>query len=232
MSDRKATDILVSIEAKLESLINYQKSQDLNNKILSNKLNNLLSMLNTSSTNIDVQTKPPAAHQIKIEAADLAPNKNIKIYSDNNIPVDPSPNGVRRTSRPESENNKFTPPSNQSDNIKEDNFINYPEIKEEKFIPPKLSETRNAQITQRVIDKNNKSIFLAEVEIKSIKDDSLVAKTRTNSLGKWIATLPVGDYKVGIKKRETSGKQKIEIFQDLNIDGNKTLIELNDLIVK
>lgn len=241
MSDnsRKATDVLISIESKLETLINQQRSQELNNKILSNKISSLIELFNSNnppSVNPNVSSiqqvsdKPKAQPKINIEAADLSPNaKNIKVSSSPNLSVESNPVGIRRSSRDEPENSKAI------ENVRNEpveQFINYPEVKQEKFVAPKLSEGTSVQITQRVVDKSNKSLFLAEVEIKSLSDNTIVAKTRTNSLGKWMTTLPVGDYRVSISKRETNNKSKVEVFQDLNVDGRKNLIQLNDLIIK
>lgn len=234
---RKATDVLISLEAKIDLLLNYYRSQDLNIKILSNKLNLLSEQLAKS---------PPAndAPKIKIEAADfvipVAKNnqtKDVHVSSDFNITVESAPDGNRRTSREIDEHDMMNHPLNKASNkliSKKEPLetINYPQVKEEKFVPPKLEGVDSVQLVQRVINKNNGSVFLAEVEIKSNKDGNIVHKTRTNGVGKWFGTLPPGEYKVTIKKKNASGRENIEISQNINVDGSKSLVELSDICIK
>jgi hypothetical protein len=229
MSDeeRKATDVLLSIESKLEALLNHHRTQELNLKILSNKFNSL--MENISSQLSDIK-KPVLQPKITVEAADVATSKNIPISSNFHLNSDSSPIGFRRTSRPETFEEKNLQPEALNKKI-ELKFDNEKEKENTPLIPPKLSDSTIAQITQRIIDKNQKSIFLAEIEVKS-EDGTTVHKTRTNSIGKWNATLPPGKYRVSASKRETSNKQKVEIFQDIEIDGSKSMMQLPDLIVK
>ena len=229
MSDeeRKATDVLLSIESKLESLLNHHRTQELNLKILSNKFNSLMENITSQLSDIKKPTPQP---KITIEAADVANSKNIPINSNFNLISDSNPIGFRRTSRPETfeERNSQPETTNQKIELKLDN---QKEKENTPLISPKLSDSVIAQVTQRIIDKNQKSIFLAEIEVKS-EDGTTVHKTRTNSIGKWNATLPPGKYRVSASKRETSNKQKVEIFQDIEIDGNKNMMQLPDLIVK
>lgn len=232
-NDRKATDVLLSIESKLESLLNHHRTQELNLKILSNKFNSLIENIpKYFNDHKQSMTRP----QIKIEAADVSPvSKNIPISSDFNLSTDSDPVGFRRTSRPETFEERESPALKETREsaiqkvVK--NFENTKQQENTPHLPPKLSEGLISQITQRIVDKNQKSIFLAEVEIKSLEGE-LIHKTRTNSIGKWNATLPPGKYRVSASKRESSSKQKIEIFQDVEIDGSKSMMSLPDLIVK
>jgi hypothetical protein len=109
---------------------------------------------------------------------------------------------------------------------------NSPIVKEEKFVPPKLSEVSSVQVVQRILNKNNSSVFLAEVEVKSITDGNIVHKTRTNGIGKWVGTLGPGNYRVTVRKKGSANKDSLEVSQDINIDGFKSLVELPDLQIK
>jgi hypothetical protein len=230
MSDeeRKATDVLLSIESKLEALLNHHRTQELNLKILSNKFNSLIDNIPKYLAENKFNIAQP---QIKIEVADVSPiptkGKSLNLLTDSD------PIGFRRTSRPETFEDKNKQSDSRESSIQKvvQNFEHANQKENIPHIPPKLNEGAISQITQRIIDKNQKSIFLAEVEIKS-PEGSIVHKTRTNSVGKWNATLPVGKYRVSISKRETSNKQKLEIFQDIEVDGNKSSIQLSDLIIK
>ncbi len=206
---RKATDVLISIESKLEALLNYHKSQDLNLKILSNKLNSLTEALPKALENI--KEKPPSPKFI-VEMAD-SPHVE-KISSEKNLQIETSPTGIRRTSR----------------DFQEDNFTDYDQKVETKKIAP-IADGKIVQVTQRVVDKNQKSIFLADVEIKNVNGE-VVQKIKTNSVGKWSTNLEPGQYRVNVYKRENASRQKINISQDISVDSVKSIQILSDLIVK
>jgi len=211
---RKATDVLISIESKLESLLNHHKSQDLNLKILSNKLNTLVDALPKL---IEATKEKPAPPKFTVEIADSAPQLT-KINSDSNIKLEVTPQSDRRASR-------------DSD----DYFRDYDDkslVIEKKIEAPVNKVTdKIVQVTQRIIDKNQKSIFLADVEIKSLGGD-FSQKAKTNSVGKWSANLSPGQYRVSISKRESNTRQKIDVTQDISVDENKSIQILSDLIVK
>jgi len=87
-------------------------------------------------------------------------------------------------------------------------------------------------VMQRIVDKNGKSVFLADVEIIQTENMQTVTKTRTNGAGKWMASLPIGQYRVFVRKRESLNKEKLEIVQDIQVDGSKSPFELQTMIIK
>lgn len=237
---RKATEILSDLEGKIDYLIAYTKTQDHSIKILSNKLNEILSKNNTY-----VPIQPPP--QFKIESVDTSgqlqkikeidSDKQIPISSEFNLPIENSPKGFRRTSRPETyagddqflekpqtKQNKITP---KSEVIVPQNFID----KKNEPVPPiqKSELMQNAvPVSQRVVDKNGKSVFLADVEIIDLSTNTNICKTRTSGTGKWVAALGVGNYKILIRKRESLTKQSIESIQEINVDGATSPYELKN----
>jgi hypothetical protein len=95
-----------------------------------------------------------------------------------------------------------------------------------------LMEQGQIPVTQRCVDKNGKSIFLADVEILDMATMQTIFKTRTNGTGKWMASLGIGAYRVTIRKRESVSKEKIESVQDIQVDGSSSRLELPMLIIK
>lgn len=233
--DRKATDILLSIESKLESLLNHHRTQELNLKILSNKFNSLIDSIPklNSEKNLLPQQK------IMIEAVDVAAAKSVPTNSINNMSIMTEPTGSRRISRQEED--IFIERGNDAQQNRESMIQKtvkaVSQLKDEsvqkpsQLVHPNLNEETAIQLTQRLIDKNSKSIFLAEVEIKD-NNDVTVHKTRTNSVGKWNATLPPGNYRIISRKQDKSSKQKIEVLQDLQLDGSQRSVNLQDFIIK
>lgn len=236
---RKATDVLLDLESKIDVLTNLVKSQKLTQEILSNKLNIALELLekNSIENKVSLSEKP----KFTIEASDN--EKNILINSDFNLLTESEPKGFRRTSRPET----YSKPSIQ----KNKNVVEKPA--EVIFNPPNLETFNNEPLTsnksegdiskkeilqspiivsQRIVDANGKSVFLAEVEVKKSDTLELVSKTRTGATGKWSIPLNTGIYKLFIKKRDLKTKEVVTTSQDLIVDGNNSLLTLDTLIIK
>lgn len=98
---RKATDILLEMEAKLDIALSIMRTQDLNIKILSNKVNALQAALDK---------RPAEAPKIVVEAVQTqkifptqvqAPDNHVMVTPDDKLPLESEPLGFRRTSRPE-----------------------------------------------------------------------------------------------------------------------------------
>ena len=226
---RKASDILLDLESKIDVLLGIVRIQELNIKILSNKINDLINQ--NGITKLEV--KQPSVEAVYNNQNKLT-EKQIPIAAEFNLEVEKSPNGFRRTSRPETfdhEQNqekvsakKILPKSEivvpKKQNLNQENTTN--NIDE--------NNTSKIQVTQRVVDKTNKSVFLAEVEIINIETGIVISKTRTNGAGKWAASLPLGKYKIVLNKNMS--KEKIEVVQNIIVDGSVSKLELQTLIIK
>lgn len=241
MSDepRKATDVLLELESKIDLLLSIVRSQDLNIKVLSNKLNGFISSKPTSPV--------VTAEAVNTTKFSMVPEPQIQIpiSSEDQLQVDNSPLGFRRTSRPET--------YSTSTNINKPAETKYPmQLPKAEVIVPKAVTNTNPTVDspsnnkvetsttphvnsipvkQRVVDKNGKSIFLADVEVISASGEK-ITKTRTNGTGKWMASLVPGIYKVILSKRESLTKEKIELIQEINVDGKTTPFELPALLFK
>lgn len=234
---RKATDILLAVEAKLDQLIHLVRSQDLNIKIISNKLNNLIEEVHSFSE----EDAPPDVSYNNVQP--FLPEK-VSISPDFVIPMEISPTGFRRTSRPET----FSSVNNNEVIFKEIPEKKLPET--ELLFNPKKQINKNADaqvknvsstaqqtnskkpVVQRVVDENGKSVFLAAVEIFNAQSNALEHATRTNQVGKWQANLLPGKYKVTVKKQESLSKKKIDITQQVEVNSLAEIQEIPALICK
>ncbi len=239
---RKASDLLLEMENKIETLLHLVRSQDLNIKVLSNKLNSLYEKLD----NLNVKQ----ADLPKIEAVDTPlpvstifgdrqmDNRQVMIQASNSIPVEQVPQGFRRTSRPETyAGDDAYLPNNQEQFVEKEAEVvvnKKPPVKEK----PKKKENVNPPdaptipVQQRMVDKNGKSLFLADIEVLNHETGEVIYKTRTNGAGKWMAALVPGKYKVKLKKREALTKEQVDVVQDIVIDGTQSPLELPMVIVK
>lgn len=250
---RKASEVLLDLESKIDSLIGLVKTQDLNIKILSNKLKEIIDNKPVSSpkstiTAVNTAPSPTAASPLE-NFQPVDPERQIPVFAESKLPETNSPQGFRRTARPdtysdgnEQDTPKFpvqiprqAPPGREAVSevvaplppVKQTGSIKGP-IK-----PAKTILVQNAiPVYQRVVDKNGKSIFLADVELTDLSSGDIIHKTRTNGTGKWMASLSIGTYRVSIKKRENVNKPALEAIQDVQVQGDTSPLELQTLIIK
>jgi hypothetical protein len=175
--------------------------------------------------------------------------KSVMISAEDKLPLETSPQGFRRTSRPET----FA-----GDN----SYLKRPEVTESvtKFpmqmpkpppgrsvgetLPVAKPKTDNVAanktassgasvpVMQRIVNNKGKAVFLADVEIIDSSSKEQVFKGRTNGTGKWMASLPVGMYHVKIRKMEPATKERTEVGQDIQVDGSQSPLELQTMIIK
>jgi hypothetical protein len=299
MEPRKATDVLIDIETKVNALLDIVRSQDLVIKVLSNKLNDVMGKLEKrmqaapkfTVEAIQAPVVPPSMPPgfTQLPAGD--PERNIPIAAESRLPETGSPQGFRRNSRPETfagskdhlaepEQDEIKmpvqlpkmPPGRQGMNAppgrgqgsdvatavvppeatqrnNRKNVLAGPTPKGSPFAPPGTPNPMMAQeqnttqpapaqqqgvipIMQRCVDKNGKSIFLADVELTDLSSGQPIFKTRTNGAGKWMASLGIGAYRVVVTKRASANKGMLEAIQDIQVDGSKSPLELPMVIIK
>jgi len=249
---RKASDILLELESKLDIALSLIRSQDLNIKVLSNKLNALQEAM-------DKKSEPTPAPKIVVEAVDSVlpkslqpliqdPTKQIPISGEFKLPIETEPQGFRRTSRPETfagddsylpQNSKYPtqlPKMNaQAPKIKEAEVVvpdmQFTEVPSKEPQPIGNTAVNSVPVEQRVVSAHGKSLFLADVEIVNLSTMTS-SKVRTNANGKWAASLPIGPHRILIKKYEPSTKSFLESSQEIMVDGTESPLQLQTVIIK
>jgi hypothetical protein len=125
---RTATQVILELEAKVDNLTNIVESQNFANKLLSNKLSELIQLvkgMKVSSPGITaeaVNTAPqiPVSPLRNFKPTD--PERQIPIFAADKLPETNKPLGFRRTSRPET----FTGDPNYLDPSKQvQDFVDY-----------------------------------------------------------------------------------------------------------
>jgi hypothetical protein len=243
MEPRKASEVLLELEAKIDTLMSIVRTQDLNIKILSNKVNSLIEKTGQIEAVSPIAQQPTA----RIEAVDLT-KEQISVSPDNILSVEKEPKGFRRTSRPETfagDNTYLNKPDKPiapkfpmqlpkaaeavipQKAFQTTTFTEIPNSGQQSDVPQNL-----IPVIQRVVDKNGKSVFLADVEIINTENLQTISKIKTNGAGKWMVSLLPGEYRVFIRKREAINKDRLEISQVVNVDGNKSPLELQMVILK
>jgi hypothetical protein len=240
---RKASDVLLEIEGKVNALVGLMNTIELNQRIINNKLTDLLA---------EKGKEPP---KFTVESINTLPPhldpRNVPILAEDTLPQEDIPKGFRRTSRPETfagDNARLTRPKSSEEMIKFP--VQIPRgNKAEVIVPtqigtptsPPATQTENISqrptksgipVMQRMVDGTGKSLFLADVSIIDNTSMETVFKTRTNGTGKWMASLPVGEYTVVMSKRNATTKEPVENRQTIQVDGTKSPLELLTCIIK
>lgn len=228
--ERTAVDVLLAVEQRVDAVLHKQNSLDLINKINSTKMTQIETKLDHI---IDLINSVPDENGFTMAPENnphsLATAPPMKIADEYNPPIpmtnETAPVGIRRTSRGE----PFSAPHQQKN-------IPTPSIPTPQMKPPKSLEqpqetnTGSRIVEQRIVDRNSKAIFKADVEVVDANGIT-VSKTQTSIMGKWNATLAPGKYRVHINKLDAATKGKIQVSQDLMVDG-KTPKELPMMVIK
>lgn len=241
---RKATDVLLELEKKLELVLGFLRTQDLTIKLLSNRVNEL---------SVELSKFSPDTPKPTVEAVNVVnntqvnpPNHSQMVVAANNLPLEQNPKGFPRTSRPETysgDNTYLNPPKMPMQMTKPPPKaeVVVPDVamQQEKLKPPpkqpgvpKPQSGSTINVEQRIVNREGKSVFLADVEVFNIDSGEKVYKSRTNGTGKWVAPLPIGKYRVVVRKREPVTKANLEINQEVVVDGSESPLRLQMMIFK
>jgi hypothetical protein len=210
---RKASDILLSIESKMNSLIKAMSVYDLNVKLILSRVNVVYAYI----------------EQLKAEA-ELPPDQDapIAVLAEAAIQLSTEPSKDRRMGRvgvpvqiPQVQQERPIPQTQQP--------VQVPQSDKKANTP--TSPDRKVPVVQQLKYNNGGDVFMAEVSIAN-QDNELVHKTKTNAIGKWQAHLKPGKYYVSVVKTDTTTKKKIEALQELIIPNSNDTVNLPPAIIK
>jgi hypothetical protein len=207
---RKASDILLGVEDRVNTLIKIMSVYDMNTKLLLERVNFIYSYIKQVQALDEAQlTSPPAS---------LFPEP-IQASSEHIITEEQNPIGHRRTPRSDFFNNAESMPSTVATPLQQ-------------IAQDQLSD-KKVPVIQRVTDGKGKDLFMAEVIIFD-EQKQVVVKTKTNAAGKWQAYLRPGKYNVSIVKTDTATKNEIKADQNINIVGSNisTITTLPAVVIK
>lgn len=199
MEERKATDVILDMEKKLDHIVKQLEVLDLNFKLILNKLNQpppkpFFKPPSIESVDVPVSASQPKHQQsLKSKLQIALENAEKNDPGDDQIPVENNLVGVKRTA---------------------------------KYIP----EERKVPVQQRVTYSDTKSVTSANVEIYDT-NNTLVRQVKTNQAGKWMTSLPPGNYSVKVTKFQTNIKPKVESVFSISVTESDSGVELETKIV-
>jgi len=223
---RKASDILLELEATLAKVLGYVHNMDMNIKTISNRLNML------EKTSVSPKWSPPSMTQPQAPQAETKPTTKAQMPG-----LKPGVQlGPQRT--------MIATPKGQQISTTEENEDNFTFVNDEQLEidtqpigqrrgtrteEPNPNSERKMPVQQRIIYPDGKNVCLANVEIFQTNNKgelNLIKKIRTNSAGKWAVALASGKYLVSISKIGTSTKPNVDVSYSIDIPVSNAPLEL------
>jgi hypothetical protein len=200
---RKASDILLQLEEKIDKLTKIVSVYDINVKLILDRVNKIYAYIEAIPED---NSAPPSPQQ-----------ETYQISADNIMTEVEDQVGHRRTARVES----YIP----SPPISPQPAPEITSFNSDKKVPVTQRVT--------LVDGNGavKDLFMAEVSILN-ENNEVLFKTKTNAAGKWQAHLKSGNYTVKLVKTDTATKKKIEAIQEIVVNDSNTTITLPTATIK
>lgn len=216
--ERKATDILLSIEADVKEILGYVRNSDLKDKIILERLRLL--------TETKLQSAPKPNLFGFVEKEDPHTGEPFFVREPKTPDAQPKPSVFESTPLKDKIRKAMEEASKAQDDVQ------FTELSAETTQSGKRRGTRvqtNAEkqisVQQRVVDAESKNIFMAKVEIFD-ESNTPVKQTKTNQAGKWFAQLLPGNYQVVLSKAGTATKPAISITYDVEVPDQDSNFEL------
>jgi hypothetical protein len=219
MTTRNASDVILSLETKIDQLLNIVISQDLIIKNLSNKHNEIIRRLDSLANRPTVVSSEPLVQTAKIPT----PPDNSPAYRRGGRDLIPTP--------------AQQPPA-QTQNVSQ--AVPQPEIvvpMQPPVVPTDEPDTfieegpQKFPVTQKIVNDKKKPIFPVGVEIFN-EAGQIYAKVKTNVTGKWMAQLPIGGYRIVTTALLVDQPGPRTNTQLITVDGKKSPQQLPELVVK
>jgi len=206
MSERKASDVLLSIEQTLNEILSHLRNQDMLLKNIANRIKN--------------NPQPQKEEALFKDADELKINSSVKKLPGLKDGVFVSANQVGGVA--------------QTDFTKELNQLNG-KIKENKsIVPNKVNQHIVVPVQQKVIFADGKPITMASVELLVNDNGNLVSykKIKTNATGKWTLNLPAGEYVVKVFKNRNFNNEEVRIETAIIVPQSNDPVQLETIQAK
>lgn len=213
---RKATDVLLAIENKVDMLQKLVFNQDMLLKLVADRTNKIFSYIEelkqeyvqSQNQGTSESEEDPRIINVSDEHA-ISESKLPNVSSVRAARTSPSSGALSQPiSAITNQTPKDTSPQEQED----------------------FGSDKKVPTIQRVSDHTGKDLFMATVVI-SDENGKEVHKTKTNAMGKWQAILKPGKYMVKITKTDNATKKLLESNQNIIVKNSNSPITLPVVII-
>lgn len=214
---RKASDILLALETKVETLMKLVYNQDMLLKLIADRTNKMYSYIDE----LQKEYKEAQIQNSQDDDEDQDDQKIINISNEHQITEAKERVGQSRIV-PRAGPNAPMPPQSP--------ILAIPNQQP----APKPQQTpgndKKVPVMQRVSDHTGKDIYMATVVITD-ESGHEIHKTKTNAVGKWQAQLKPAPYNIKITKTDTATKKVLETIQKITVNNSNTMITLPVVIM-
>lgn len=228
VEDRKASEVLLDLENAVRTLTGLANNTDHNVKLLMDRISRLEQLVVSSPSAPREQPKVLSAQPITVP-------QQSPVYDEKRQVVRASRPHVSAESPDISPAAKFIGSPVEEQPYELDNY-GQPELMEEVVHkgtrrdlrqPADNSQSKKVAVSQRILFPDGKPMFLAGVEV-SDGEGNTIARTRTNTQGRWLAPLEAGEYTVHIVKRISpdSKRPPVELKFQVQIPPSSSPVEL------
>jgi hypothetical protein len=212
---RKASDIILALESKVDVLQKLVFNQDMLLKLIADKTNKIFAYID------ELQKEYRQSQLAQQDADDEEEPKVIKISNEHQITeateIDISKRRIDR--------------AGVAAQVQQPAVLAVPNQSSEKVPqPPASTGNKKVSVIQRVSDNTGKDMFMASVLINDEAGNE-VHKTKTNAVGKWQAQLKPGSYIIKLTKTDTATKKILETTQKINVGNSNSTITLPVVIM-
>lgn len=199
VEDRKATDVLLDLERKINEIHAYMKSMDFKYTLILDRLGKL---------------------------ASVSPSSVGEVVFPSVLPTTANANSPFKASSDLKEKLKKAMEQAQDDELADvPEVATRMEGKRRNLRTHGTAQLRQIPVEQRITYADGKTVYMASVSVSEM-DGTFVTKTNTNQTGKWLAALPPGDYRVKVTKAGTQVKPKVEMDYQITIPNQDSRVEL------
>lgn len=210
--ERKATDVLLSIEQTVGEILEHLRNQDMLLKNIANRI---------GKNNSIQQPLPQKEEPIVFKNADEpTSNSSVKKLPGLKNGVFVNANQVGGVA--------------QTDFTKELNQLNGKRKDSKQIVPNKINQHIVVPVQQKVTFADGKPITMAFVELFVNDNGNLVSykKLKTNATGKWTLNLPAGEYVVKVFKNRNFNNEEVRIETAIVVPQSNESVQLETIQAK
>lgn len=210
--ERKASDVLLSIEQTVSEILEHLRNQDMLLKNIANRIN---------KNNANQQPIPQKEEQVIFKDADEPKiNSSVKKLPGLKEGVFVNANQVGGVA--------------QTDFTKELNQLNGKRKENKPIVSNKINQHVVVPVQQKVTFADGKPITMASVELLINDNGNLVSykKIKTNATGKWTLNLPAGEYVVKVFKNRNFNNEEVRIETAIVVPQSNESVQLETIQAK
>lgn len=210
--EKKVTEVIQEIKIEVTEILAHVRNIDLKYTLVLDRLNKLVSAAPKSSVPVTPATIKLIPESPEIIFPEYQPNKTSDLKSK-------LQSALEQAQQDQEAEDQITVAAQQDG--KRRNLRQHSE-----------NQIRQIPVHQRIIYPDGKPVYMANVEIFEATTQNVVKQTKTNQVGKWLASLSPGEYQIKIFKGGNSLKGKVELNYRVTIPNQDSTVDLGTKTVE